>query len=352
MHEGMGWIVDADVSGYFDSIDRTRLREALRHRVNDGRILRLIGKWLRAGVMEAGVLNHPDTGVVQGGTISPILANIFLHQVLDEWFEHEVQPRLKGRSFLIRFADEFVIGCELEADARRIMAVLPKRFARYGLTIHPTKTALIAFGKPAGRRGVEPRNGPCDFLGFTHYWTTSRRGFWVIKRRTARKRLRRTQKSWWRWCRANRHAPLKDQHQMLCRKWRGHFRYYGIQGNVRLLEEVRRWAEKAWRYWLSRRSSKSVIGWEKFQQLLETSVLPTPRIVHNISWAMQGSKVMHQSRAGTLTPEEPDELIAHVRVCGGGRVGNHRLYPEGFYQVIEAETLVRQAGVSPQSSHG
>ena len=105
MNEGMGWIVDADVSGYFDSINRTRLREALRHRVNDGRILRLIGKWLRAGVMEDGVLNHPDTGVVQGGTISPILANIFLHQVLDEWFEHEVQPRLKGRSFLIRFAD-------------------------------------------------------------------------------------------------------------------------------------------------------------------------------------------------------------------------------------------------------
>ena len=150
MNEGIGWIVDADVSGYFDSIDRTRLREALRHRVNDGRILRLIGKWLRAGVMEAGVLHHPETGVVQGGTISPILANIFLHQVLDAWFEHEVQPRLKGRSFLIRFADDFVIGCELEVDARRIMAVLPKRFARYGLTIHPTKTALIAFGKPAG----------------------------------------------------------------------------------------------------------------------------------------------------------------------------------------------------------
>jgi RNA-directed DNA polymerase len=207
MHEGIGWIVDADVSGYFDSIDRTRLREALRHRVNDGRILRLIGKWLRAGVMEDGVLNHPDTGVVQGGTISPILANIFLHQVLDAWFEHEVQPRLKGRSFLIRFADDFVIGCELEVDARRIMAVLPKRFARYGLTIHPTKTALIAFGKPAGHRGAEPRNGTFDFLGFTHYWTTSRRGFWVIKRRTARKRLRRTKKALWRWCRANRTRP-------------------------------------------------------------------------------------------------------------------------------------------------
>ena len=232
--------------------------------------------------LEAGVLNHPETGVVQGGTISPVLANIFLHQVLDAWFEQEVQPRLKGRSFLIRFADDFVIGCELEVDARKIMAVLPKRFARYGLTIHPTKTALMAFRKPAGHSGATPRNGTFDFLGFTHYWATSRRGFWVIKRRTARKRFRRTKKAPWRWCRANRHAPLKDQYQMLCLKLRGHFRYYGLQGNLRLLEEVRRSAEKAWRYWLSRRSSKSAIGWEKFQQLLETYVWPTPRIVHNI----------------------------------------------------------------------
>ena len=282
MKEGIGWIVDADVSGYFDSIDRTRLREVLRQRVNDGRILRLIGKWLRAGVIEAGVLNHPDTGVVQGGTMSPVLANIFLHQVLDAWFEQEVQPRLKGRSFLIRFADDCVIGCALEADARKIMAGLPKRFARYGLTIHPTKTALMAFGKPAGRPGANPRNGTFDFLGFTHYWTTSRRGFWVIKRRTARKRFRRTKKSRWRWCRAHRHAPLKDQYPMLCLKLRGHFPYYGIQGNFRLLEEVRHAAEKAWRYWWSRRSSTSAIGWGKFQQLLETYVLPTPSIVHNI----------------------------------------------------------------------
>ena len=282
MHEGIGWIVDAEVSGYFDSIDRTRLRETLRHRVNDGRILRLIGKWLRAWVMEEGVLNHPETGVVQGGTISPVLANIFLPQVLDAWCEHEVQPRLKGRSFLMRFADDCVIGCEREADARRIMAVQPQRCTRYGVTIHPTKTALMAFGKPAGRPEANPRHGTCDFLGLTHAWTTSRRGFWVIKRRTARKRFRRTKKSLWRWCRAHRHAPLKDQYHMLCLKLRGHFQYYGIQGNFRLREEVLRSAEKAWRYWLSRRSSTSAIGWEKFQQLLETYVLPPPRIVHNI----------------------------------------------------------------------
>jgi RNA-directed DNA polymerase len=152
MQEGIEWIVDADVSGYFDSIERTRLCEVLQQRVNDGRILRLIGKWLRTGVMAEGVLTHPETGVVQGGVISPILAKIFLHSVLEEWFEREVRPRMKGRAFLIRFADDFVIGCELEGEARRIMAVLPKRFARFGLRMHPTKTALIAFRKPVVRQ--------------------------------------------------------------------------------------------------------------------------------------------------------------------------------------------------------
>ncbi len=282
MTEGIGWIVDADVSGYFDSIDGTRLRAVLGKRVNDGRIMRLIGKWLHAGVMEEGVLTHPETGVPQGGVASPVLANIFLHHVLDEWFECEVRPRMQGRCFLIRYADDFVIGCEVEADARKIMDVLPKRFSRFGLRIHPTKTALRAFRKPEAREGSEDGNGTFDFLGLTHYWTRSRRGFWVIKRRTAGKRLRRTKKSLWRWCRTNRHAPLKYQYQMLCQKLRGHFLYYGIRGNFRLLEEVRRYAEKAWQYWLSRRGSKKAIGWEKFEKLLQTYVLPTPRIVHTI----------------------------------------------------------------------
>ena len=189
---------------------------------------------------------------------------------------------MQGRCFLIRFADDFVIGCELQADAHRIMAVLPKRFARFGLTIHPTKTALIAFSKPETSQGSTDGNGTCDFLGLTHYWTRSRRGYWVIKRRTDQKRLRRTKKSLWRWCRQNRHTPLQYQYQQLCQKLRGHFQYDGIRGNFRLLEEVRSAAEKAWRYWLSRRSSTSAIGWETFQKLLETYGLPTPKIVHAI----------------------------------------------------------------------
>jgi RNA-directed DNA polymerase len=280
--EGASWIVDADVSGYFDRIDRTHLREVLRRRVNDGSIMRLIGKWLRAGVMEEGVIHYPETGVVQGGVISPVLANVLLHHVLDEWFEQEVQPRLKGRSILTRFADDFVIGCEWETDAQRIMAVLPKRFSRFGLSIHPEKTVMIKFRRPMARMASGDGNGTFDFLGLTHYWARSRRGYWVIKRKTARKRLRRAKKSLWRWCRANRHLPLKDQHRMLCQKLRGHFQYYGIRGNSRRIAAVHYHAEEAWRYWLSRRSHKSAISWEKFQKLKKVFVLPAPRIVHQI----------------------------------------------------------------------
>lgn len=183
---------------------------------------------------------------------------------------------------LIRFADAFVMGCALEADARKIMAVLPKRFARCGLRIHPTQTVLMAFRKPETHQRTDPGNGTCDFLGWTHYWTKSRRDCWMIKRRTARKRLRRTKQSLWRWGRTNRHAPLQDQYQRLCQKWRGHVQYFGLRGNRRMLEAVRRYAEQAWQYGLSRRSSKSPIRWEKFQKLLQTYAMPTPRIVHNI----------------------------------------------------------------------
>jgi RNA-directed DNA polymerase len=179
-------------------------------------------------------------------------------------------------------ADDCVIAGALEADARRIMAGLPKRCARLGLRIHPETTAWMAFRKPEARQRSAKGNGTFDVLGLTHDWTKSRRGLWVINRRTARKRLRRTKKSRWRWCRANRHAPVQDQHQMLGLKLRGPFRYYGIRGNYRLLEEGRRYASKAWRYWWSRRSSKSSIRWEKFEKLLETPVRPTPKIVHTI----------------------------------------------------------------------
>jgi len=278
----INWIVDADVSGFFDSLDHDLLQEMLRQRVKDGSILRLIGKWLHAGVVEGETLLQPETGSPQGAVVSPLLGNLFLHQVLDEWYVRVVKPRLRGRSFLIRYGDDFILGCEVEADARRIMTVLPKRFARFGLTIHPQKTALIAFSKPSARAEGTQGKSTFEFLGFTHYWTRSRRGYWVIKRRTAKKRLRRTLTALWQWCRAHRHRTVEEQHQDLCQKLRGHYQYYGIRGNYRLLAVVLRQAEKAWRYWLNRRSQKGPITGNKLEQWRAHFPLPTPRIVHNI----------------------------------------------------------------------
>ena len=296
------WVLDADVSGFFDHIDHHWLQELILRRVNDGSIRRLLGRWLKAGVLDGVDLTYSDEGTPQGGVISPLLANIFLHYVLDEWFVREIQPRLKGRAFLIRFADDFVIGCELEVDARRLMEVLPKRFAKHGLTIHPEKTKLIEFGRPKNRpaapatSGAKPNtpsaskpgegsgseHGTFDFLGFTHYWTRSRKGYWVIQRRTSRKRLKRRQKSFWLWCRDNRHLPQAEQHVKLCQKLRGFYQYAGIRGNYRAMEAVFEALQRTWRYWLGRRSHKSTIPWEQFRKLLERCPLPKPRIIRNI----------------------------------------------------------------------
>jgi group II intron reverse transcriptase/maturase len=284
------WIIDADVSGFFDAIDHHHLRSFFRRKMNDGSIMRLIGKWLNAGVLEGEHLFHEETGTPQGGVISPIAANVFLHYVLDDWFVKEVQPRLQGRAFLIRFADDFIIGCEQEEDARRIMAVLPKRFARYGLTIHPQKSKLIAFErpeaqpaqrKPQNRQSPGKEHGTFDFLGFTHYWARSRRGYWVIKRRTARKRIRRTAKAIWQWCRRNRHRPLPEQYTKLKQKLVGHYNYYGVRCNFAQLSATLRVAERSWFYWLNRRRRHPDYNWAEFQKVLGTFRLPKPRIVHD-----------------------------------------------------------------------
>jgi group II intron reverse transcriptase/maturase len=289
--------LDADVSGFFDNIDKQLLQAFIKRRVNDGGIRRLIGKWLNAGVLDEGDLSYSEKGTPQGGVISPLLANIFLHYVLDEWFATEVQPRMRGRVFIVRFADDFVIGCELEADARRLMEVLPKRFSKYGLTIHPEKTKLIEFGRPRkgppGPRQPNPRqgsnpaggtstgNGTFDFLGFTWYWSRSRTGNWVIKKKTSRKRMKRTQKSYWKWCRWNRHEPVAEQHQTLCQKLRGFYQYAGVRFNYEALTAVYRSVQETWRYWLGRRHSRPMT-WEKFAKLLERFPLPQPKIIHNI----------------------------------------------------------------------
>jgi RNA-directed DNA polymerase len=201
--------------------------------------------------------------------------------VLDEWFVKVVQPRIKGRSFLIRFADDFIIGFELEADALRVMEALPKRFSRFNLTIHPEKTKLVRFIQPSSKEKTN-ENGTFDFLGFTHYWAKSLRGYWVIKRKTVGKRLRRFMKEVWEWCRGNRHAPVKEQHKTLCSKLRGYYQYYGIRGNFKMQEVVFEHTERAWRHWLSKRSSKGGVTFEKFDAFFRKHFpLPLPRIIHN-----------------------------------------------------------------------
>lgn len=278
------WLVEVDIRKFFDTLDHAHLRELLRQRIRDGVLLRLIGKWLNAGVLEAGSISYPAQGSPQGGVISPLLANVYLHYVLDVWFEQEVKPRLRGRAFLIRYADDFVMGFAHEEDARRVLEVLPKRFGRYGLTIHPEKTRLVAFQPPSAgaRTGSSngPRPGTFDLLGFTHYWARSRQGNWVVKRRTAASRLRRAVKMIAHWCRVNRHRPVGEQHQTLWQKLRGHYGYYGITGNAAAVRRFRDAVIRTWRKWLARRTGRGTFSWATFKRLLERYPLPPPRLAH------------------------------------------------------------------------
>jgi RNA-directed DNA polymerase len=287
MNLGGGWMVDVDLRKFFDTIDHGHLRESLKRRVRDGVILRLIGKWLNAGVLEAGVLTTPEAGTPQGGVISPLLANIALHYALDEWFEKDVRPRLKGEAFLIRYADDFVIGVAREDDARRIMEVLPERMSQYGLTVHPEKTRLIRFQPPV-TVGVEAKGAETsapatfDFLGFTHYWGRSRRGGWVVKRKTAKGRLKRALDALSAWCRENLHLPIGDQHQKLTQKLQGHYGYYGIIGNSAGLQKFLGAARGIWKRWLSRRGRDKPLSWSEFVRLEQHYRLPPARVVHGL----------------------------------------------------------------------
>jgi RNA-directed DNA polymerase len=280
-----GWVLEVDIRKFFDSLDHKRLVEILRRRVLDGVLLRLIGKWLRAGVLEDGGITYPDAGSPQGGVVSPMLANIYLHEVLDTWFDREVKPRLSGKAYLIRYADDAVLLFAKEEDARRVLAVLPKRFEKYGLTLHPDKTRLVEFRRP-GRRpppsggGASERPGTFDLLGFTHFWGVSRAGKWIVKRKTAKDRFRRAVQRIVIWCREHRHDVVRAQWQALVRKLRGHYEYYGITGNSDGLRRFLNAATHAWRKWLSRRSQRARMSWERMRKLLERYPLPPARITH------------------------------------------------------------------------
>ena len=294
MDVGGGWVLEVDLRKFFDTLDHKHLREFVSRRVRDGSLRRLIGKWLKAGVMEAGNVSYPDAGSPQGGVISPLLANIYLHYVLDEWFEQEVRPRMKGRCRLIRYADDFVIVFETKSDADRVMEVLPKRFGKYGLTVHPEKTKLVDFRNPVHweRRREESSNDEpggggrpetFDLLGFTHFWGKTRKGGWAVKRKTMSERLTRAVRSISQWCRGHRHLPVREQWKKLSAKVRGHYCYYGITGNIAALANFRYLVVRVWRDWLSRRNRERSLDWSKFGRLLRMHPLPYPRIVRGIS---------------------------------------------------------------------
>lgn len=284
MGTGGGWVLEVDIRSFFDELDHGHLRAFLDRRVRDGVIRRAIGKWLQAGVLEEGHLRHPVTGTPQGGVISPLLANIYLHEVVDRWFEGEVKPRLGGRAVLIRYADDLVIAFAEEKDARRVEEVLPKRLSRFGLQLHPDKTRLVRFQVPRGEERPPQSNGPgaFTFLGFTHYWGKSRKGNWVVKRKTAASRFTRSLNRVRQWCRRCRHEPVAWQQRQLSRSLRGHYAYYGITGNYWSLNNFHRQVTREWRKWLNRRSQKAKMTWERFNRLLIKHPLERPRIFHVI----------------------------------------------------------------------
>jgi len=276
-----GYVVEIDIESFFDMLDHGILRDMLDKRMRDGVLRRAIGKWLTAGVLEDGEVRRAEKGSPQGGVISPLLANIYLHEVLDQWFEREVRPRMRGRSWMVRYADDAVFVFEHEEDARRVLEVLPKRFARFGLRLHPEKTRLVPFKSPGRRFGARTGRGgnrpkSFDFLGFTHYWALSRSNYDVIKRKTSKKRLSMALRRIAEWCRRNRHRPVREQHRELSRKVRGHYAYYGIQGNMRSLGLFLHEVYNLWRKWLGRRSWKAQMSWERFGRLRTQYPMPTP----------------------------------------------------------------------------
>ena len=278
MDMGGCWVLEVDIKSYFDTVEHASLREFVGKRVRDGVILRIIGKWLKAGVMEDGMIHYPAEGTPQGGVISPLLSNIYLHEVLDVWFEQEVRPHLEGKAALIRYADDYVVLCTSERDARRIEEVLPKRFGKYGLKIHEDKTRLLDFHRPKGGQG---KSETFDFLGFTHYWGKTRKGGWAVKRKTAKKKLKAAIRRVYEWCKGNRHRPVKEQWETLGAKLKGHYQFYGITCNWRSLSSFHEAAKRSWRKWLDRRSRQKDMPWERFERLLQRYPLPRPRIAHS-----------------------------------------------------------------------
>jgi len=268
-----GRVVEADIKGFFDNIDHERLLKMLAERIDDKALLQLIGKWLKAGVLDTnGEVIHPAAGTPQGGIVSPILANIYLHYCLDEWFQHVVKKHCRGEACLIRYADDFVCAFEREGDAERFYQVLGKRLEKFGLELSAEKTRVIAFD-----RGQSEQEG-FEFLGFEFRWGQDRQGKAHVKRRTSRKKLRSSLDRFTEWCRQKRHCPVKDWFKELKPKLQGYYNYYGVSGNYASLQQFFGEAMQILRKWLNRRSQRKSYSWEGFRQLIEHFQVPRPRI--------------------------------------------------------------------------
>lgn len=273
----MHYIIDADIKNYFGKINHGMLRDFLDKRVKDGVIRKMIDKWLKAGIMESGNISYPDEGTPQGSVISPLLSNIYLHYVLDEWFSEQIQPLLKGKSFIVRYADDFVLGFSDKSDADRVMEVLPKRFAKHGLTLHAEKTKLIDLNSQRGGNGRS-----FDFLGFTHFLSKSKKGNKVLKRKTSSKRLTRAIMNVSNYIQKNRHMKLRDLIAALNVKLRGHYSYYGVSFNSRSLESFYRMVRSSLFKWLNRRGGKIKLNWNAFSDHVEKwNPLMKPIIKHS-----------------------------------------------------------------------
>jgi RNA-directed DNA polymerase len=273
----MHYIIDADIKNYFGEINHGMLRDFLDKRVKDGVIRRMIDKWLKAGIMESGNISYPKEGTPQGSVISPLLSNIYLHYVLDEWFSEQIQPLLKGKSFIVRYADDFVLGFTDKSDAERVMAVLPKRFANYGLTLHGEKTKLIDLNS---KRGGDGRS--FDFLGFTHFLSKSLKGNLVLKRKTSTKRLTRAIVNVSSYIQKNRHMKLRDLIAALNIKLRGHYNYYGVTFNSWSIERFHKMVRFLLFKWLNRRGGKVNLNWNRFSEHIDKwTPLLLPVIKHS-----------------------------------------------------------------------
>lgn len=286
MGKKLNWIIDADIKSFFDSIDHDWMIRCLTERISDPNFLRLISRFLKSGVMADGIYIRTKTGTPQGGIISPVLANIYLHYVLDMWFDRRVKRHLKGFTQMVRFADDFVIGAQNKQEAEYILRELNSRLKKFGLELHPDKTRLIEFGrfaeenvKKRGKRKPET----FDFLGFTHFCGKTRDGRFQVRIKTSRKRVSRSQKEMNQWLKSVRNLnKLKGIWETLALKLQGHYNYYGVSGNFESINNFYRKTLKLSFKWINRRSQKKSWNMESFSKYLKTYPLPKPKLTYEI----------------------------------------------------------------------